>query len=356
MHDSPNESLSTSSDEEDAIAAFLVPALPKSKRTTKGYRSTRLQKGKEKVKLEEGEEEEEGEFKQHKEEDLEATNDDSSPFSNAEFSTNKTEETESLTATPKRGRHRKQSPITVSLVSDDVEKSEEANAEENYEVHSMLIKPSKPRMHKHGHRASSRTRRSQDRLIGSSAAPVHTEHDHSHDGSPGPVSSPIQTRSHCTYHKLSIPIPEFLSVNTPSRRLSLRLARAADSAQFISPHYIFLVPGCATSDRKDKMLEEGMLDLGEASIEEEGEAVKLAGDGDDYRTEGLPDEIIQSLIRVVGLDMFSKGDCEILPPILRLDSMDEYGSVTATFTDRKRKRESDIEQETPSKRSNVFRQ
>jgi hypothetical protein len=53
------------------------------------------------------------------------------------------------------------------------------------------------------------------------------------------------------------------------------------------------------------MQEVGMLDLGEASVEEEGHAVKLQSDDDDeISVEGIPSSIIQSLIRVVGIDIF----------------------------------------------------
>lgn len=190
---------------------------------------------------------------------------------------------------------------------------------EELEVAALLTPgPSKPRYHRHGQhksRRSSSIRRSNEPVIGSDAAPVHPEMDkhHSQHGfgrSQDSGSSPITTRSHCTYHKLSIPNSLLPSsgkadaANTPLRRMSTRLARATEPAlpQY-AENYIFLVPGCTVSDRLEQMKEEGMIDLGTASNQEEGSAMQLV-EGDQLSVEGLPDAVLQSLIRVVGVDMF----------------------------------------------------
>lgn len=244
---------------------------------------------------------------------------------------------------------------------------------EEMEVSAMLAPgPSKPRFHRHGangsnnnmlNRQTDRRRReshssrsttsrtSAEPVSGSAAAPVHPdpEHQRSSHASPGHGSSPIQTRSQCTYRKLMIPNPYLGSINTPGRRISTRLARAAGEAtneasqQELPPSFIFLVPGCVTADRKEQMEEGGIVDLGVASVEEEGSAVALRNSEENetgLHVEGLPDSVVQSLVRVVGLEMFRDGDCEILSPLVQQSP----GSPArnGNGTERKRRRESDM--------------
>jgi hypothetical protein len=55
------------------------------------------------------------------------------------------------------------------------------------------------------------------------------------------------------------------------------------------------------------MQEGEIVDLGVASVEEEGSAMTLQANDETesgLRVEGLPDGVLQSLIRVVGLEMF----------------------------------------------------
>lgn len=203
---------------------------------------------------------------------------------------------------------------------------------EELEVSAMLApRPSQPRFHRHGTSGSihvlspparkrklspssrsSASRTSAEPVLGSSAAPVHPDAEHpSHQGTLNVSGSPIQTRSQCTYRKLMIPNPYMGSINTPGRRISTRLARAAGGAESNNEEYpasfVFLVPGCVTADRKEQMQEGGIVDLGVASVEEEGSAMALqASEENDLglHVEGLPDSVVQSLVRVVGLEMF----------------------------------------------------
>lgn len=205
---------------------------------------------------------------------------------------------------------------------------------EEMEVTAMLApRPSKPRLHRHGASGSRRmlspparrrrgsvssksssSRPSAEPVLPNSPAPVHPDPEHpSHATSEGHGGSPIQTRSQCTYRKLMIPNPYLGSINTPGRRISTRLARAAGEAANESPSqdfpssFVFLVPGCVTADRKEQMQEGGIVDLGVASVEEEGSAMALQTNEDNetgLHVEGLPDSIVQSLVRVVGLEMF----------------------------------------------------
>lgn len=208
---------------------------------------------------------------------------------------------------------------------------------EEMEVSAMLAPgPSRPRFHRHGasgsnrnmlspqtsHRRrgshssrSSTSRTSAEPVSGSSPAPVHPDNEHQRHAhaSAGNGGSPIQTRSQCTYRKLMIPNPYLGSINTPGRRMSTRLARAAGEAsndapqQEFPPSFVFLVPGCVTADRKEQMQEGGIVDLGVASVEEEGSAMALRNNEENetgLHVEGLPDSVVQSLVRVVGLEMF----------------------------------------------------
>lgn len=192
---------------------------------------------------------------------------------------------------------------------------------EEMEVTAMLApSPAKPRLHRHGKQVGSHRRRpsgssrsSTSRTSSEPSSHTTAAQVHPHAGSPPYTgSSPIQTRSQCTYRKLLIPNPYLGSLNTPGRRMSTRLARAAgetgsSSAPDLPASYIFLVPGCVTADRKDKMEEGDIVDLGVASVEEEGSAMALVANEDSehgLRVEGLPDQVLQSLIRVVGIDMF----------------------------------------------------
>lgn len=110
-----------------------------------------------------------------------------------------------------------------------------------------------------------------------------------------------------------IPNPYLGSINTPGRRISTRLARAAGAGEEASQQhefpssFVFLVPGCVTADRKEQMLEGGIVDLGVASVEEEGCAMAIQSSEENesgLHVDGLPDSVVQSLVRVVGLEMF----------------------------------------------------
>ena len=101
-----------------------------------------------------------------------------------------------------------------------------------------------------------------------------------------------------------------------------------------------------------------MEDLGVANNDEEGKAIRIlsvdeGGDGEKLTVTGIPDEVIQSLIRVVGLELFRDGDCEILEPIATrsTEGQDESKVVTLSAapagplppqSERKRRRESDM--------------
>lgn len=221
-------------------------------------------------------------------------------------------------------KHKKRTSISKTTVIVADRKDERASSPADEIEVAALLTPStsKPRYHRHGekkekNKRSSSVRRSNEPVLGTSAAPVHPEMDkhHSQHGF-GRLndtnSSPITTRSHCTYHKLSIPNPfarasSVAEANTPLRRMSTRLARATDpTTPQYAETYIFLVPGCTVYDRTEQMKAEGMIDLGNASNQEEGSAIQLIAseDGDQISVEGLPDAVLQSLIRVVGLEMF----------------------------------------------------
>ena len=263
-------------------------------------------------------------------------------------------------------------------------------AVEDMEVVALLTtRPSRPRFHKHGESHSEAAQRRQaaasatertsarggvpshDITTGQSPAVVHPRmerDDHKHSL----TSSPITTRSHCTYHKLSIPNPllrdghRASGADTPLRRMSTRLARAHESTGAVGnhpSHYVFLVPGCCvTRDLIDKESSagsgRGMEDLGVANNDEEGKAIRIlsmdeGGDGEKLTVTGIPDEVIQSLIRVVGLELFRDGDCEILGPIATrsTEGQDESKAVSPSAapagplpsqSERKRRRESDM--------------
>lgn len=183
------------------------------------------------------------------------------------------------------------------------------------EVASLLVNPSKPRLHRHGGRGGNssekKRRRSTSTSRASSAAPVHPDSVHEQVMSSPSSAHRIQTRSQCVYHKLSVPtVPSTATATatatvneSPSRRFSTRLARALDPNENTLHPYVFLVPACVTADRQDKMHEAGMTDLGPASVQEEGLAMRMNED-DDTASTGVPEEVLQSLRRIVGQDLF----------------------------------------------------
>lgn len=236
------------------------------------------------------------------------------------------EQTNERATTPERDRHGRNVITTVIVPGSPIAAT---TPMEELEVSAMLApRPSQPRFHRHGTSGSihvlsppsrrrklspssrsSTSRTSAEPVSGSSAAPVHPDAEHPSQTTSG---SPIQTRSQCTYRKLMIPNPYLGSINTPGRRISTRLARAAgeaanEASQEYPSSFVFLVPGCVTADRKEQMQEGGIVDLGVASVEEEGSAMALQSSEENesgLHVEGLPDSVVQSLVRVVGLEMF----------------------------------------------------
>lgn len=249
------------------------------------------------------------------------------------------EETETTSreraVTPTKDSHGRNIVTTVIVPGSPIDPT---TPMEEMEVSAMLApQTSRPRLHKHGasknssqrlsppssrrrrgsiSSRSSASRTSAEPVSGSSAAPVHPDPEHQRHGHAsvgGNGGSPIQTRSQCTYRKLMIPNPYLGSINTPGRRISTRLARVAGEAanepsqQDFPASFVFLVPGCVTADRKEQMQEGGIVDLGVASVAEEGSAMALQTNEENetgLHVEGLPDSIVQSLVRVVGLEMF----------------------------------------------------
>jgi hypothetical protein len=124
---------------------------------------------------------------------------------------------------------------------------------------------------------------------GSSAAPP--RRNHTWTSSPLPV-----TRSHCRFHKISIP-------------------RDDDG-----PHIFFIVPGCSLT-KEEVMEEEEVIDHGDATYEDSQRMVA------DVETLGFEDFLINSLRLLVGAEIFREREIFYLPlPGEQVHRREEAGS------------------------------
>ncbi|EGG07053.1 uncharacterized protein MELLADRAFT_106057 [Melampsora larici-populina 98AG31] len=136
------------------------------------------------------------------------------------------------------------------------------------------------------------------------------------EGRPLPSSQPPVTRSHCHYVRIKF------------TKLSERLR---DEVKLDT----FLVPQCAMGDEdvKNLMVEEGVEEVGDATVEEQSRSFKIGTDGKRVNEGGgtsnemiegeeqepeemvVNEEMMKLLIRLVGLGLIHEGQVEVLMPL-----------------------------------------